>query len=465
MIDTLEYTPRRIKDNAVDSLKVPPHSIEAEQSVLGGLMLDNEAWDHVIEKVKEKDFYRYEHQIIFRAMQQLATRDHPFDVLTLTEALKEINELENVGGEIYLFELTKNTPSASNIKAYADIVRERSVLRQLIGVANQIADSAFNPEGQDGSALLDKAEQKVFEIASTDMRGSGPQDLKSLLGVAMDKIDKLYHSDKAITGLETGYYDFDRMTSGLQASDLVIIAGRPSMGKTVFGVNIAEYVALNAKKPVLIFSMEMPGDSIAMRMLSSMGRIEQQKIRSGRLEDDDWPRVGSAVAMLSEVPIFIDDTPGLTPSEARSRARRVAREYGDLGLIVFDYLQLMRVPNLSDNRTAEISEISRSLKALAKELKVPVIALSQLNRSLEQRADKRPVMSDLRESGAIEQDADLIAFIYRDEVYNPDSREKGTAEIIIGKQRNGPIGSVRLAFHGKYTRFDNLEQRYHGDMA
>ncbi|MAZ38838.1 MAG: replicative DNA helicase [Legionellales bacterium] len=464
MFDTKPYDARKVKDSLVDALKVPPHSIEAEQAVLGGLMLDNEAWDDVVEKVKEKDFYRFEHQLIFKAMEKLASKEHPFDALTLTETLKSAKELDNIGGELYLFELTKNTPSASNIKAYADIVRERSVLRQLIGVANQIADSAFNPEGQDGASLLDSAEQKVFEIASTDIRGSGPQDLKSLLGVAMEKIDTLYHSKKAITGLATGYYDFDKMTSGLQESDLVIVAGRPSMGKTVFGVNVAEYAAINAGKPVLIFSMEMPGDSIAMRMLSSMGRIEQQKIRSGRLDDDDWPRIGSAVAMLSETPVFIDDTPSLTPSEVRARARRVAREHGHLGLIVIDYLQLMRVPNLSDNRTAEISEISRSLKALAKELRVPVVALSQLNRSLEQRADKRPVMSDLRESGAIEQDADLIAFIYRDEVYNPDSREKGTAEVIIGKQRNGPIGSVRLAFLGQYTRFENLEERFSGGL-
>jgi len=463
MVEVSNYSPRKTKDPKVDGLKIPPQSIEAEQSVLGAVMIDNDAWDHVVERVTEKDFYRYEHRLIFKAITHLVSKNHPFDVLTLSEALKELGELENIGGEVYLFELTKNTPSASNVKAYADIVRERSVLRQLIGVANEIADTAFNPEGQACSDLLDIAERKVFEIAATDMRGKGPQDIKDILGVAMERIDTLYHSQKPVTGLETGYYDFDRMTSGLQEADLVIVAGRPSMGKTTFAMNIAEYAAINSGKPILIFSMEMPGDSLAMRMMSSLGRIEQQKIRSGRLEDEDWPRIGSAVAMLSEAPMFIDDTPGLTPSELRSRARRLARDRGQLGLIVIDYLQLMRVPNLSDNRTAEISEISRSLKALAKELSVPVIALSQLNRSLEQRADKRPVMSDLRESGAIEQDADLISFIYRDEVYHPETRDKGIAEIIIGKQRNGPIGKVRLSFMGRYTRFENLDERYVGD--
>lgn len=465
MAELTKYnTSKKKRDANVDALKVPPHSIEAEQSVLGAVMLDNDAWDNVIERVSEKDFYRYEHRLIFKAIIHLVTKSHPFDVLTLAEALKELGELENVGGEVYLFELTQSTPSASNVKAYADIVRERSILRQLIGVANDIADTAFHPEGQPCADLLDIAERKVFEIASTDMRGKGPQEIKDYLGKAMERIDTLYHSKKPVTGLETGYYDFDRMTSGLQEADLVIVAGRPSMGKTTFAMNIAEYAAINTQNPVLIFSMEMPGDSLAMRMMSSLGRIEQQKIRSGRLEDDDWPRIGSAVAMLSEAPMFIDDTPGLTPSELRSRARRLARSHGQLGLIVIDYLQLMRVPNLSDNRTAEISEISRSLKALAKELSVPVVALSQLNRSLEQRADKRPVMSDLRESGAIEQDADLITFIYRDEVYNPETREKGVAEIIIGKQRNGPIGKVHLKFMGHYTRFENLEKRYDGAM-
>lgn len=460
MTDVAHTARKKNSDPKVDKLKVPPHSFEAEQSVLGGLMLDNHAWDQVIERITEKDFYRYEHQLIFKAIALLERKNHPFDVLTVSESLKDLGELENIGGEVYLFEITKNTPSASNIKAYADIVRERSIFRQLIGVANEIADAAFNPDGSPCTDLLDVAERKVFEIASSDLRGQGPLEIKTLLGKAMERIDTLFHSQKTITGLETGYYDFDKMTAGLQPADLIIVAGRPSMGKTTFAMNIAEYVAINAKAPVLIFSMEMPGESLAMRMLSSLGRIEQQKLRSGRLQDDDWPRIGSAVGMLSEAPMFIDDMPGLTPSELRSRARRLAREQGQLSLIVIDYLQLMRVPNLSDNRTAEISEISRSLKMLAKELHVPVVALSQLNRSLEQRADKRPVMSDLRESGAIEQDADLIAFIYRDEVYHAETRDKGIAEVIIGKHRNGPIGKVRLSFMGQYTRFENLEERY-----
>lgn len=449
-------------DSDIAALKMAPHSLEAEQAVLGGLLLDNQAWDQVAELLTDQDFYRYEHRLIFQAIEQLEARTQPFDPITLSETLKSMGELEHVGGEVYLFEMAQNTPSTANIKAYASIVRERSVLRQLIGVAHQIADTAFSPDGRDSASLLDEAERKVFEIAQSDLRGQGPQDVKTLVSEAMNRIDTLYRLKKAVTGLETGYTDFDNMTSGLQQSDLVIIAGRPSMGKTTFAMNIAEHAALKSGLPVLVFSMEMPGDSLAMRMLSSLGRIDQNKIRTGRLEDEDWPRLGSAVSLLSSAKMFIDDTPGLTPTELRSRARRLAREQGEIGLIVIDYLQLMRVPQFADNRVAEISEISRSLKALAKELRVPVIALSQLNRSLEQRADKRPVMSDLRESGAIEQDADLITFIYRDEVYNPETRDKGIAEIIIAKQRNGPIGKVALTFLGKYTRFENFadSQRY-----
>lgn len=443
-------------DRQVDALKVPPHSIEAEQSVLGGLMLDNDAWDNVLERVSEQDFYRYEHRVIFRAMIELVEKNHPFDVVTLSEALKNLGELDNIGGEIYLFELSRNTPSASNIKAYSDIVRERSVLRQMISVAAEIADSAYHPEGTKTTELIDQAERKVFQIADQSVRGTGPQSVKNLAAKAMERIDTLFHSKEAITGLPTGYADFDSLTSGLQDSDLVIVAGRPSMGKTTFAMNIAEHAAIKDTKPVLVFSMEMPGDSLAMRMMSSLGRIEQHRVRTGKLRDEDWSRIGSAVSLLSQARMFIDDTPGLSPGEMRSRARRLARDQGELGLIVIDYLQLMRVQGSSENRTNEISEISRSLKALAKELNVPVIALSQLNRSLEQRADRRPMMSDLRESGAIEQDADLIVFIYRDEVYQPDTRDKGVAEIIVAKQRNGPIGKVRLAFQGQFTRFENL---------
>lgn len=444
-----------------DSLKLPPYSIEAEQSVLGGLMLDNNAWDRIADRVQEGDFYRADHRSIFRVVANLIRQNQPADVLTVMEALRTINELETAGGEIYLFELAKNTPSTANISAYADIVRERSVLRQLIASANEIADSAYNSNGRSITELLDHAERKVFQIASQGSQKAGPVAINSLLNKAVERIDTLSRSGQTITGVPSGFNDFDEMTSGLQKSDLIIIAGRPSMGKTSFSMNIAEAVAIKSQKPVLVFSMEMPGESLATRMLSSLGRIDQHRIRTGRLEDEDWPRISSAVSMLSEAPMFIDDTPALSPSELRSRARRLMREQGQLGLILIDYLQLMQVPGIKENRTAEISEISRSLKSLARELNVPVIALSQLNRSLEQRADRRPVMSDLRESGSIEQDADLIVFIYRDEVYNEDSPEKGIAEIIIAKHRNGPIGKVKLTFLGKYTKFENhIATRY-----
>lgn len=444
-------------------LKIPPHSIEAEQSVLGGLMLDNQAWDKIAERLQEKDFYRPEHQIIFRTVAHLAHRGNPFDVLTLTESLKNNNELSNAGGEVYLFDLARNTPTAANAAAYADIVRERSVQRQLISISNTIGDMAFTPAGRGSTELLDEAERRIFQIAEQSSRGSGPVRINSLLGKAVDRIDTLFHSNQAFTGLSTGYKDLDEMTSGLQPADLVIVAGRPSMGKTTFAMNIAENAAIKSKKAVLVFSMEMPADSLAMRMMSSLGRVDQHRVRTGKLEDDDWPRITSAVSILSEAPLFIDDSAALSPGELRSRARRVFREQGELGLIVIDYLQLMQVAGFKENRTAEISEISRSLKSLAKELNVPIIALSQLNRGLEQRTDKRPVMSDLRESGAIEQDADLILFIYRDEVYNENSPEKGIAEIIIAKQRNGPIGRVRLTFLGKYTRFENFLSNQYGD--
>lgn len=441
------------------SVKVPPHSIDAEQSVLGGLMLDNRAWDQVADRLSDQDFYRNEHRLVFRAMARLLEQSKPIDVLTVSEALREKHELDQVGGEVYLFELANNTPSAANISAYADIVRERSVLRQMIAAAGDIAENAFNSQGRSITELLDAAEQRVFSIAGQGNRGEGPVNIKQYLSKTMDKIDTLFHSGDSITGVSTGYYALDDYTSGLQPSDLVIVAGRPSMGKTTFAMNIAEHVAIKNRLPVLIFSMEMPGEAIVMRMLSSLCRIDQTRIRTGKLTDDDWPRISSTVSMLSEAPLFIDDTPALSPAEMRARARRLSKEHGQLGMILVDYLQLMQVPGYNENRTAEISEISRSLKSLAKELKVPVVALSQLNRGLEQRADKRPVMSDLRESGAIEQDADLIAFIYRDEVYNENSPDKGTAEIIIAKQRNGPIGKIRLAFMGQFTCFENLARQ------
>ena len=452
------------KSNKLEDLKIPPHSVEAEQSVLGGLLLDNAAWEGVSELLSERDFYRSEHKVIFKAAAALLSQGRALDVLTLTEYLKANDELSAIGSDLYLFELSKNTPSIANIAAYAEIVRERSILRQMIGAASEIANMAYQPAGRLATELLDHAEQKVFQIAEQTSRGQGPQSIRALATQVLKNIDERYRNPSAVTGTATGFLDLDQLTSGLQPADLVIIAGRPSMGKTMFGINIAEHVALDTKKPVLIFSMEMPADAIVMRMISSLGRIDQQAVRSGQLGKEDWPRIGSTINLIADAPIFIDDTPALTPGELRSRARRVAREQKGLQLIVVDYLQLMRVGDDPENRTADISEISRSLKALAKELNVPVIALSQLNRSLEQRADKRPMMSDLRESGAIEQDADLIMFIYRDEVYHPNTSDaKNIAEIILAKHRNGPIGKIKLNFCGPYVRFDNLAQRYRAE--
>lgn len=448
----------RLNDQQITSLKVPPYSLEAEQAVLGGLMLVNDAWDNVSERVGESDFYRHDHRLIFRAMQQLVERHHPFDVVTLSEALDKMGELESAGGLAYLGDLAANTPSATNIKAYADIVRERSILRQLIATAHSIADRAFNPEGLNSGDILDEAERKIFSIAEQRPSMGGPEKVDHLVAGAMQRIDELYRSGSQLTGLSTGFVDLDNMTSGLQPSDLIIVAGRPSMGKTSFAMNIVENTVLRNDKPVVVFSMEMSGESLVMRMLSSLGRIDYQKIRTGKLDEEDWPRLTSAMSLLQDRALFVDGTPALSPSDIRARLRRIVREHGSVGLVMIDYLQLMRVAGTSENRVGEISEISRSLKSLAKEFNVPVIALSQLNRGLEQRPNKRPVMSDLRESGAIEQDADLIMFIYRDEVYHEDSPDKGIAEIIIGKQRNGPIGTRRLAFLGKYTKFEDLAQ-------
>ena len=448
-------------DYETSRIKVPPHSLEAEQAVLGGLMLDNNGFDDVSEIVTDVDFYRRDHRLIYSAMFQLAEQAKPFDVITLGEILDNSGVLDQAGGMAYLAELAKNTPSASNIKAYAEIVRDRSVLRQMIQVSNEIAESAFDPQGRPTSQLLDEAERKVFAIAEQGAKKGGPQGIKAILKSTVDKIDELFSNEEALTGLSTGFTDLDAMTSGLQPSDLVIVAARPSMGKTTFSMNLVENAIIRTGKPALVFSMEMPSESIVMRMLSSLGRIDQTRIRSGKLEEEDWPRFNSAISMLAEQKLFIDDQGGLSPVEVRARARRVARDVGEIGMILVDYLQLMQVPG-SESRVAEISEISRSLKGLAKEMNCPVVALSQLNRSLEQRPNKRPVMSDLRESGAIEQDADVIMFIYRDEVYNPDTEDKGVAEIIIGKQRNGPIGSLRLAFLGKYTRFEDLAHDYGG---
>jgi len=432
-----------------DSLRVPPHSIQAEQSVLGGLMLDNRAWDNVADKVSEEDFYRQDHRLIFRSIVELAENGQPLDWITLSEWLKQRSELDNAGGTTYLGTL------ATNIVAYANIVREKSVLRQLIGVGTDIADLAYNNGEQDSRELLDEAERRVFQIAEQGSKSEAFVPIKELLKSSLDKIQHLAETEGSITGTPTGYSQLDEQTSGLNEGDLIIVAGRPAMGKTTFSMNIAEHVALS-EKPVVIFSMEMPAEQLILRMFASNGRVPLSDIRTGKIREEDWPRVAMSVKAFSKTKLFIDDMGGQTPTDIRAKTRRLAREHGQLGLIVIDYLQLMQTAGKSENRTNEVSEISRSLKSLAKELKCPIIALSQLNRSLEQRPDKRPIMSDLRESGAIEQDADIIMFIYRDEVYDENSPDKGQAEVIIGKQRNGPIGTIRLTFQGKYTRFDSF---------
>lgn len=451
-------------DGDVSRIKVPPHSLEAEQAVLGGLMLDSSKWDLVAESCAAADFYRHEHRLIFTAIERLAGEGDTLDVVTLAEWLERSGDLEAAGGLSYLGDLVEQTPGASNVKAYASIVRERAVVRRLIEVSGGIADSAYNPKGRTSAELLDEAERNVFQIAESHAReGSGPISINPILTKTIARIEELFETEGSLTGLTTGFRDLDEMTSGFQPSDLIIVAGRPSMGKTAFSMNLVENALLHTGKPVLVFSMEMPADALIMRMLSSVGRIDQTRIRRGNLQEDDWPRLTSAVSLLKDKPLYIDDTAALSPTDLRSRARRVARECGgQLGMVMVDYLQLMRVPGSTEGRTAEISEISRSLKGLAKELDCPVVALSQLNRSLEQRPNKRPVNSDLRESGAIEQDADVIMFIYRDEVYNEDTPDKGIAEIIIGKQRNGPIGSIRLAFLGNLTKFEDLA---HGDYG
>jgi replicative DNA helicase len=449
------------QDDDLTQAKVPPHSIEAEQSVLGGLMLDNNAWDVVSEVCLEQHFYTGGHRMMFRTMQKLIDQGRPIDVVTLSEELDRTGELERAGGLEYLVDLARNTPSTSNIRAYSEIVRDRALLRQMISVSTEISDSSFFPDGRSADEVLNEAESKIFQIAENRPNQSGPQSVNPLLKAAVERIDELFTNGDALTGLTTGFDDLNERTGGLQPSDLIIVAARPSMGKTTFAMNLVENALMGDDKPVLVFSLEMPAAQLMTRMLSSLGRINQTRVRNGQLEDDDWPKLTAAVNMLKNKPLYIDDQPGISPNEMRTRARRIVREHGEIGMIMVDYLQLMQIKTgKSEGRTAEISEISRSLKALAKEMNCPVVALSQLNRSLEQRPNKRPVNSDLRESGAIEQDADVIMFIYRDEVYNEDSPEKGVAEIIIGKQRNGPIGTTRLAFIGKYTRFENLAHSY-----
>lgn len=445
-------------DLQLEALRTPPHSIEAEQSVLGGLLLDNAGWDRIADFTHAEDFYRYDHRLIFQHLIKLINAARPADVITVFESLNSVGKAEEVGGLTYLNALAQNTPSAANIRRYAEIVRDRGILRKLITVSDEISSQAFSPQGKEVKEMLDEAESKIFAIAEEGSRGvQGFQAIQPLLTQVVERIDELYSRDNQseITGVPTGFIDLDRMTSGLQPGDLVIVAGRPSMGKTAFSINIGENVAIDSGLPVAVFSMEMGGAQLAMRMLGSVGKLDQHRLRTGRLNDEDWPRLTHAIQKMNNAQLFIDETPALNSIELRARSRRLSRQCGKLGLIIVDYLQLMAANRSGENRATEISEISRGLKGLAKELNCPVIALSQLNRSLEQRPNKRPVMSDLRESGAIEQDADVILFIYRDEVYNPDSPDKGTAEIIIGKQRNGPIGAVRLTFLGQYTKFDN----------
>jgi len=454
--------PQTASDSQLLNLRVPPHSIDAEQSVLGGLLIDNGAFDKIGDVVTDGDFYRDDHRRVFRHIARLIERGKPADVVTVDEAIKVSEDKDKTGGITYLAALAGNTPSAHNVRRYAEIVRECAVLRKLIEVSTEIADSALNRMGKDVGQLLDEAESKIFQIAEAGARTrQGFMEIQPLLTQVMERIDLLYHKDNPsdITGIPTGYRDLDRETSGLQPGDLIIIAGRPSMGKTALALNMAEHVAVENKLPVAVFSMEMSGSQLAMRMLGSIGRLDQHKLRTGRLSDDDWNRLTNAVGKLHDAPILVDESGALNALELRARARRLHRQYGALGLIVVDYLQLMQASSEGENRATEISEISRSLKSLAKELKVPVVALSQLSRAVEQRTGpKRPIMSDLRESGAIEQDADLILAIYREEVYTPDTPEKGVAEIIILKQRNGPIGTIKLTFLGEYTRFENYAQ-------
>ncbi|MGB3072345.1 MAG: replicative DNA helicase [Ottowia sp.] len=445
-------------DRQVAQLRIPPHSIEAESSVLGGLLLDNSAWDRIGDLLSDSDFYRHEHKLVFASCSKLINESKPADVITVYEELQRLGKGDEIGGLAYLNSLAQYVPSAANIRRYAEIVRERSILRKLVTASDEIATNAFNPRGQPVAKILDEAESKIFKIGEEGSRmKQGFQSMDSLVVDLLDRVQEMADNPADVTGVPTGFYDLDRMTSGLQAGDMVVLAARPSMGKTAFAINIAEHVALNEQLPVAVFSMEMGAAQLAVRIVGSIGRIDQGHLRTGKLTDEEWPRLTEAIERLRTISLHIDETPGLTPSELRANARRLARQCGKLGLIVVDYLQLMSGSGGGeDNRATELGEISRGLKMLAKELQCPVIALSQLNRSVEQRTDKRPMMSDLRESGAIEQDADIIMFIYRDDYYNKESRDPGVAEIIIGKQRNGPTGTVRLAFMKQLTRFESL---------
>ena len=451
-------------DQQIAQLRIPPHSMEAESSVLGGLLLDNKSWEQVADLLSEGVFYRYEHRLVFSGISALINASRPADVITVYEYLQSVGKAEEVGGLGYLNALAQYVPSASNIRRYAEIVRERAILRKLVTASDEIATNAFNTQGKPVPQILDEAEQKIFQIGEEGSRlKQGFQNMDQLAVILMDRVTQMADSPNDITGVPSGFVDFDKMTSGMQAGDLIVLAARPSMGKTALAINIAEHVALNEGLPVAVFSMEMGASQLAIRIVGSIGRIDQQRLRTGKLNQEEWPRLTEAIEKLRNVSLHIDETPSLTPTELRANARRLARTCGKLGLIVVDYLQLMSgntSSNSGDNRATEIGEISRGLKMLAKELQCPVIALSQLNRSVEARTDKRPMMSDLRESGAIEQDADVIMFIYRDDYYNKDSKEPGVAEVIIGKHRNGPTGTVKLAFLKPLTRFESLASGY-----
>ncbi len=448
------------QDRQIAQLRIPPHSIEGESSVLGGLLLDNNAWDRVADLLKDNDFYRYEHRLIFASIRDLVNANKPADVITVFEQLQSVGKADDIGGLAYLNSLAQFVPSASNIRRYAEIVRERAILRKLVTASDEIATSAFSTQGRAVEKILDEAEQKIFNIGEEGARNKqGFQAMDSLVVDLLDRVQEMADNDNDITGVPTGFHDLDRMTSGLQAGDMIVLAARPSMGKTAFAVNIAEHVALHEGLPVAIFSMEMGAAQLAVRIVGSIGRIDQGHLRTGKLTDDEWPRLTEAIEKLRTISLHIDESPGLTSSELRANSRRLARQCGKLGLIVVDYLQLMSGSSggSDENRATELGEISRGLKMLARELQCPVIALSQLNRSVETRPDKRPMMSDLRESGAIEQDADIIMFIYRDEYYTKDAcKEPGVAEVIIAKQRNGPTGTVKLAFLRNITKFESL---------
>lgn len=443
---------------------VLPHSIEAEQSVIGGLMLDSSQFDAVAEVLGQQDFYKATHRQIFAVMVALLEHEQPIDVITVAEELNRRGELPSVGGLGYLTELAGNVAGSANLVAYARIVRERATLRQLIAAATEIAKASYNPGALGADDLLQLAEKKVLEIAEERPKEGGFSDVNALLKLAVERIDLLFRSESDLTGLATGLTELNQKTSGWQPGELIILAARPSMGKTALALNFVEAAIMTQPKPVLVFSLEMPADALVMRMLSSIGRIDQGNIRNGKLTEEDWPKLEAAARKLKDKLLFIDDTAGLTPNDIRARIRKIVREHGNPGMIMVDYLQLMHVAGASEGRTQEISEISRSMKALAKEYQCPVICLSQLNRGVESRPNKRPMNSDLRESGAIEQDADVILFIYRDDYYNEESPDKGVAELIIGKQRNGEIGTCRAAFVGKYTRFENLAPEYYQQM-